>query len=138
MEPVIDKLLKLGLVITPLRYQDTSSRVTYNRSWRTYSTSSASGGHTHYASRAGAAATFRFTGRAFAIISPKGPTRGSLKLYVDGAYVGTVSLHRSSSVPRVVVAARSWSTSGAHTVRAVVVGTLHHPRVDIDAFAILR
>ena len=127
-----------GPAIAPLRYQDTSSRVTYNRSWRTYSTSSASGGHTHYASRAGAAATFRFTGRAFALIAPKGPTRGSLKLYVDGAYVGTVSLHRSSSVPRVVVAARSWSTSGAHTVRAVVVGTLHHPRVDIDAFAILR
>ena len=67
-------------------------------------------------------------------IAPKGPTRGSLKLYVDGAYVGTVSLHRSSSVSRVVVAARSWLTSGAHTVRAVVVGTLHHPRVDIDAF----
>ena len=127
-----------GPAIAPLRYQDTNSRVTYNRSWRTYSTSSASGGHTHYASRAGAAATFRFTGRAFALISPKGPTRGSLKLYVDGAYAGTVSLHRSSAVPRVVVAARSWSTSGAHTVRAVVVGTLHHPRVDIDAFAILR
>ena len=121
-----------------MRYQDTSSRITYNRSWRTYSTSSASGGHTHYATRAGAAATFRFTGRAFALITPKGPTRGSLKLYVDGAYVGTVSLHRSSSVPRVVVAARSWLTSGAHTVRVVVLGTLHHPRVDIDAFAILR
>ncbi len=127
-----------GPAIAPLRYQDSSSRVTYNRSWRTYSTSSASGGHTHYATRAGAAATFRFTGRAFALIAPKGPTRGSLKLYVDGVYVGTVSLFRSRSVSRIVVAARSWSTSGAHTVRAVVVGTLHHPRVDIDAFAILR
>ena len=113
-----------GPTIAPVRYQDTSSRVTYNRSWRTYSASSASGGHTHYATRAGAAATFRFTGRAFALIAPKGPTRGSLKIYVDGAYVGTVSLHRSSSVSRVVVAARSWLTSGAHTV--------------IDAFAILR
>jgi hypothetical protein len=127
-----------GPAIAPLRYQDTSSRVTYNRSWRAYSASSASGGHTHYASRAGAAATFRFTGRAFALIAPKGPTRGSLKLYVDGAYVGTVSLFRSSSVPRVVVASRSWSSSAAHTVKVVVVGTARHPRVDIDAFAILR
>jgi hypothetical protein len=127
-----------GPVIAPLRYQDTSSRITYSRSWRTYSTSSASGGHTHYASRAGASATFRFTGRAFGLIAPKGPTRGSFKLYVDGAYVGTVSLHRSSTVARIVVAARSWSTSGAHTVKAVVVGTVHHARVDIDAFAILR
>jgi subtilisin family serine protease len=127
-----------GPAIAPLRYQDTNSRVTYNRSWRTYSTPSASGGHTHYASRSGAAATFRFTGRAFALIAPKGPTRGSLKLYVDGSYVGTVSLHRSSSVPRVVVAGRSWSISGPHTVKVVVVGTARHPRVDIDAFAILR
>jgi hypothetical protein len=127
-----------GPAIAPLRYQDSSSRITYSRSWRTYSTSSASGGHTHYASRAGASATFRFTGRAFALIAPKGPTRGSFRLYVDGAYAGTVSLHRSSTVPRIVVAARSWSSSGAHTVRAVVVGTLHHARVDIDAFAILR
>src|SRR4029079_18293459 len=104
-----------GPAIAPLRYQDTNSRVTYNRSWRTYSTSSASGGHTHYASRAGAAATFRFTGRAFAVLAPRGPTRGSLKRYVDGSCVGTVSLHRSSPVPRVVVAARSWSTTAAHT-----------------------
>ena len=127
-----------GPAIAPLLYQDSSSLVTYKRSWRSYSTSSASGGRTRYATRAGAAATFRFTGRAFALIAPRGPTRGSLKLYVDGAYVGTVSLFRSSSVPRVVVAARSWSISGEHTVRVVVVGTAHHPRVDIDAFAILR
>jgi len=127
-----------GDAIAPLRYQDTSSRVTYSSSWHRYSTSSASGGHTHYASRRGASVTFRFTGRAFALVAPKGPTRGSAKLYVDGVYISTISLHRSSSVPRIVVAARSWSASGAHTVKLVVAGTAHHPRFDIDAFAILR
>ena len=127
-----------GAAILPLRYQDTSSKVTYSASWRRYSTSSASGGYTHYASRRGASVTFRFTGRAFAVIAPKGPTRGSAKLYVDGVYVSTVSLHRSSFVPRIVVAARLWSTSGAHTVRLVVSASAYHPRFDIDAFAILK
>ena len=127
-----------GAAIVPVRYQDTSSKVSYSRSWRSYSTSSASGGHTHYASRRGASVTFRFTGRAFALIAPKGPTRGSAKLYVDGVYVSTVSLHRSSTVPRIVVAGRSWSASGAHTVRLVVSATARYPRFDIDAFAILR
>ena len=124
--------------ITPLRYQDTSTRITYSSSWRSYSTSSASGGRTRYATGSGASATFRFTGRAFALIAPKGPTRGSARLYVDGVYISTVNLYRSTSLPRIVVAGRSWSTSAAHTVRLVVVGTAPHPRFDIDAFAIAR
>ncbi len=127
-----------GPPITALRYQDTSSKVTFSASWRRYTTSSASGGHTRYATRRGAAATFRFTGRAFALIAPKGPTRGSAKLYVDGVYVSTISLYRSHFAPRIVVAARSWSSSGAHTVKLVLVGTARHPRFDVDAFAILK
>ena len=127
-----------GPSITPLRYQETSSKVAFSSSWRRYSSSSASGGHTRYATRRGATLTFRFTGRAVALIAPMGPTRGSAKLYVDGAYVSTISLHRSRSVPRIVVAARSWTSSGAHTVKLVVNGTARHPRFDVDAFAILR
>ncbi len=127
-----------GPPITALRYQDTSSKVTFSASWRRYTTSSASGGHTRYATRRGATATFRFTGRAVALIAPKGPTRGSAKLYVDGVYVSTISLYRSRFAPRIVVAARSWSSSGAHTLKLVLVGTARHPRFDVDAFAILK
>ena len=60
-------------------------------------------------------------------IAPKGPTRGSAKMYVDGVYVSTVSLYRSRFAPRIVVAARSWSSSGAHTVKLVLVGTARPP-----------
>ena len=56
----------------PLRYQDTSSKVTFSASWRRYTTSSASGGHTRYATRRGAAVTFRFTGRAVRAHRPEG------------------------------------------------------------------
>lgn len=124
--------------ITPSRYEETSSSVTYAGSWARFLTTSASGGRTRYATRGGASVTFHFTGRAFAAIAPKGPTRGSARVYIDGIYVSTVSLYRSSSVPRIVVAARAWSVSGSHTVKLVVVGTARHPRIDIDAFAVLR
>ena len=91
-----------------------------------------------YATRAGASVSFRFTGRAVAVVAPKGSTRGSVKVYVDGVYAGAVSLYRSASVSRVVVFGKSWTASGTHTVKLVVVGTAGRPRVDIDGFAILR
>ncbi len=126
-----------GRTITPKRYQESSPRVSYHGTWRVVATSSASGGHQRYATRKGASVTFRFTGRAFGIVAPKGASRGSAKMYVDGVYVSTVSLYRSSWRPRNVVAARSWSSSGSHTVKLVVVGTAGHPRVDVDAFLVI-
>ncbi len=126
------------VTITPTRYEENSSAVTYGGSWKVLKTPAASGGQQRYASASGASITFHFTGRAFAVISPKGPTRGSAKLYVDGKYVSTVNLNRSSWVPMIVVAARSWSVSGAHTVKLVVSATADHPRFDVDAFAVLR
>ena len=126
-----------GATITPARYQETSSHVSYSGTWHGLTTSSASGGHERYATRKGASVTFRFAGRAFALVSPKGASRGSAKLYIDGAYVSTVSLHRTTWTPRIVIAGRSWSASGTHTVKLVVAGTAGHSRVDVDAFLIV-
>ncbi len=48
------------------------------------------------------------------------------------------SLHRSSWTPRIVVAARSWSTSGTHTRQARRrSGRAATPRFDIDAFLVI-
>ena len=124
--------------VTPVRYQETGTAVTYGGPWGRLRTVSASGGGTRYATRPGASISFRFTGRAVAVIAPKGTSRGSARLYVDGVYSSTISLYRTSLAPRVVVAARAWSTSGVHTIKLVVVGTARHPRVEIDAFAVLR
>ena len=124
--------------VTPVRYEETTSRATWHGTWHRFETSSSSGGSSRYATGAGASVTFRFTGRAFAIVSPKGPSRGSARLYVDGAYVSTVDLHRSSWTPRIVVAARSWSSSGTHSVKLVSNGTRGHSRIDVDSFLVLR
>ena len=127
-----------GPTILPRLYQEATSLATYTGTWSTASSTSASGGRVRYATRAGASVSFRFTGRAVALIAPKGPTRGSARIYVDNVYAGVISLRRSSTANKVVVFARSWPTTGAHTVKLVVLGTSGHPRIDIDAFAILR
>jgi hypothetical protein len=39
---------------------------------------------------------------------------------------------------RAVVWSRAWARTGTHTIRIAVAATPGHPRVDVDAFEILR
>lgn len=119
-------------------FQDTSSQATYAGSWSSVSTSTASGGRLHTSTRAGASVTFRTSGRAMAVVGRLGPANGQAKVYVDGVYVRTVDFHRTTTRSRVVVFQRSWAASGSHTIKVVVVGTAGHPKVEIDAFPVLR
>ena len=67
-----------------------------------------------------------------------GVRSGSAEIYVDGVYAGWFSLHASSYTYRYVAFQKSWTTSGEHTITVAVVGTSGHPRIDIDAFLVLR
>ena len=60
-----------------------------------------------------------------------------MKLYVDGTYEETVIVHDFLTSPRMKLFAMSWPTVGTHTIRLVVISK-QHPRVDIDAFVVLR
>jgi subtilisin family serine protease len=124
-----------GPQVTPNLTQQNGSGVTYGGSWTTRSSSSASGGSTRSATAAGAWVQFSFTGRAVAVVGPKGSSRGSVKAYVDGTYVGTFSAYRTSSQSKMVLFARNWGSNGSHKVKLVLSGTSGHPRFDIDAFA---
>jgi subtilisin family serine protease len=127
-----------GPQVTPKLTQQNGTGLTYSGTWTTRTSSSASGGSTRYATKANAWVQFTFTGRAVAVIAPKGSSRGTIRVYIDGTSVGTVSAYRSSSQSKVVLFARSWSSSGSHKVKLLVLGTSGHPRFDIDAFAYLR
>jgi hypothetical protein len=127
-----------GPQVRPKLTQQTGTGVTYSGTWTSRSSSSASGGSTRYATKAGAWVQFSFTGRAVAVIAPKGASRGSVKAYVDGTYVGTVSAYRSSSQSRMVLFAQNWSSSGSHKVKLILTGTAGHPRFDIDAFGYMQ
>jgi hypothetical protein len=71
-------------------------------------------------------------------VTTLGPNRGLARVYIDGVLVATVDCVASALVGRRIVFAKSWSSSGTHTIRIVVVGTPNRPRIDIDAFEVLR
>ena len=67
-----------------------------------------------------------------------GPDRGIARVYVDGVLARTVDLGAASPGAATVVFRRAWGSAGLHRLRIVVVGTAGRPRVDVDAFAVLR
>ena len=123
---------------TPYLVQQTSGTI-YTTGWGTSSSAVYSGGSGRYASIAGKSATFTATlARSIAIVTTKAATRGSFKVYVDGVYKGTISTYSATTRYRQVVYQFSWATPGTHKIKIVVSGTAHHPRVDLDAFVVLR
>lgn len=130
---------KTGPTLTPSLLQETSGTITYKGTWTSAPSSSYSGGTAKYASIAGASATISFTGRSIALVTTRAASRGSVKIYVDGsATATTVNLSAATTAYKLQVWAQTWATSGAHTVKVEVVGTAGHPRVDVDAFTLLK
>lgn len=123
-----------GPSFVPRLVQQSSSAVRYGGTWKTASATSYSGGSVKYAKSAGAWASYTFTGASVGWVAEKGPTRGSAKVYIDGAYKTTISLYASSYQARQIVYTFSWTSNGTHMIKIVVVGTAGHPRVDVDAF----
>ena len=79
-----------------------------------------------------------FSGEGVAWVSSKSLTRGQAEVYVDGLLVKTVDLHASTTIHRRVVFSQKWDTFGAHSIAIVVLGTLGHPRVDVDTFVVAK
>ena len=124
-------------VSTFLMQDSTTSSVRYSSGWTVARGSGYSGGTEHYATRTSASATYTVKGaRGFAIVSSKASTRGSIRVYVDGRLVATVS-ERSGTAYKVVVYARGL-TYGASTSHAIKLVPAGNGRVDLDAFVILR
>jgi hypothetical protein len=123
-----------GSIFKPIVSDSTSTAITYTGIWSTASSSSLYGGSDRYTSTIGRSATFSFTGSSVAWVAYKSTSRGSAQVWVDGVLKATVSLYSTTTTSKAQVYAFNWATSGAHTIRIVVVGTAGHPRVDIDAF----
>ena len=119
------------------RYSEGSSKITYSGTWRMASHPSYAGDKAKYSTKAGASASFAFSGTKVIWYGPVGPTRGKARVLIDGTYVKTVNLYSSSFTARKAVFSRSWSTAGAHTLVIEVVGTAGHPYVAIDGFTVV-
>jgi hypothetical protein len=126
-----------GAPFTVKTAQETSAAIDYSGPWSRAHPIGAYGRATMRTFRPGASATYRFIGRSVALIAPLGPTRGAMKLYLDGKYEETIIVHDFLTTPRMKLFAMSWPAVGTHTIRLVVISK-QHPRVDIDAFVVLR
>ena len=118
--------------------QEGTSLARYAGSWSSTRSTSASNGTMRTSSRAGASVEFKRDALAIAVVGRQGPTSGKARVYVDGVYVQTIDLYRSTSRSKVVLFSRSWSTPGLHSVKLLVSGTSGRPRIDVDAFPVIR
>jgi hypothetical protein len=128
-----------GPTFRPRVVQQSAAAIAYGGSWTSASSTSWSGGSARVSSSSGAAATYRFTGRAVAWVADAGTNRGLAQVYVDGKLTTTVDLAKAAAQGhRRITFSRSWATAAEHTVRIVVLGTLTRPQVSVDAFVVLR
>lgn len=116
-----------------VRMGERSPSITYTGRWRLAAGSGYVGGSVKYATARGAKASVTFTGRSVALIGPKGPTRGRARIYLDGAYVKTINLYRTTYRARQIVFAYNWPEPGKHRLSVVVSGSAGRRMVAIDA-----
>ena len=117
--------------------QESASAVRYSTGWRKVSSGNALGGTLRYSTLTASTATFRFTGSAIGFVGPLGPARGVAKVLIDGVAAGAFNEYAKLARSRQVVYSRTVAP-GAHTVTIKLVGTAGHPRVDLDAFVVLK
>jgi subtilisin len=130
--------VETAVSVSPSVVGDRSSSLLYHGTWRQNVSTPATGGSITTSTRAGSSVSYRFTGLGVAVVAPTSATRGHVKIYVDGVYRATIDLRSSTTEHRRVVYARSFGSSGTHTVALHVVGTSGRPMVSLDAFVVLR
>ena len=117
--------------------QESSSLLARRGRWVTAHKSYFSGGSAIYSERRDDRVVRPFTGRGIAWVASESKNRGKAAVYMDGSYVATVDLGRSSTLHRSIVFTKSWASSGEHRLRIKVLGTKGRHRVDVDAFVIV-
>lgn len=103
---------------------------TYNAGWTTGSCACWSDGAALKSKKAGQMATFAFYGNQVALVTDKGPGRGTADLFLDGAKVGTLRAKAATTTNLLVVPTKYKVVSGQHTLQVKVTSG----RIDIDGF----
>ncbi|HEX5566931.1 MAG TPA: N-acetylmuramoyl-L-alanine amidase [Streptomyces sp.] len=121
---------------TPVILQE--SAATKKGTWTTRSSTGYLGGKSYASSAKNASLTWTFTGRSVAWVVSRAASSGQAHIYVDGTKAATVDLKSATTKYRDAIWTRTWSASGKHTVRIVVVGTSGRPTVTTDGLVYLK
>ncbi|MFU8850658.1 peptidoglycan recognition protein [Micromonospora sp. SL1-18] len=121
---------------TPVFLPET--KATRKGTWSTTASSNYLGGSALTAKAAKASLSWTFTGRSVSFVATKTSASGRVEIWVDGVKNTTLDLKSSTTQYRRGVWAKSWTGSGRHTVKIVVVGTSGRPRVITDGLVYVR
>jgi parallel beta-helix repeat protein len=122
--------------LTTTNYGETSRQITYRGTWYVASSTKYLGGHIKWARVRGASASFTFTGTGVSWIGPIGPTRGQANVYLNGRFLRSVNLHATTYSARHTILSLNFATQATRTLKVIVIGTVGHPNVGIDAFSV--
>ncbi len=114
------------------------SSATFGGSTGKVSSSSYSGGSERHLSTVGSYARLRTTARSLSFITTRGPNRGSVQVWIDGALAATINLNAATPTYRYVAFTRTWSAVGVHRIKVVAIGPSGSARIDVDAFGVIR
>jgi len=128
--------VKAGATYNLSLYQENNAKIKYTTGWTRQKVSGANGGFVDYATVASKTATLSFTGMQVAWISTEASTRGSATVKLDSGTAATINTHATVTQAAFVVDVVT-TTQGAHKLVVKVLGTAGHPRIDVDAFAVL-
>ena len=112
--------------------------LTYTGTWGQSNCACFLAGHTAFATKSWARATFVRTyteGDQVALVMAEGPGRGLASIRIDGKWLMNVDTFAPINTNRVVVFARAM-TAGVHTLVIVNHGTPGRPRIDLDAILV--
>ena len=119
--------------------QENDPSVSYAMTWKSQNLAGAFGGGVRYTTARGAKATLSFTGSEVAWVAPKSKGRGKAAVFLDGTRVATVDLFSARTLARQVVFSKgNLDPATPHTLEVRSLGTSGRPRVDMDAFVVVR
>ena len=117
-------------------YQDSNGAVHRTGKWTNVKNSAASGKGYAFVTKKGKSASLTFTGRSVEYVAPKSSASGFVKVYVDGTFVGRFNLHHGSLRQGKIIARKSWSAVGTHTIK--IVNDQAGDRTSLDGFIVLK
>jgi len=117
-------------------YQRNSTRLSYTGTWTKVTSAGSSGTGYQYTTTRGNRALLKFTGREVLYVAPKTSGSGYAKVYADGVLIARFNLRASSTQLGQIITKKTWTSSGAHTMR--VVNDQAGRRTSVDVFVVLQ
>ena len=117
-------------------YQRNSTKLTYTGTWTKVTSAGSSGTGYSYTKTRGNRALLRFTGREVLYVAPKTSASGYAKVYTDGVLIARFNLRASSTQLGQIITRKTWTSSGAHTMR--VQNDQAGRRTSLDVFIVLQ